>query len=211
MLRLTSQMPRDVGFWCLYCCFLVRRGPPEAGFQPHMPYPCGRFWVRRTQRKAESLCAALASLTRGVAAKDFLTRALQMLKKIGWIAAHRFLFAGLRVHLLGWPRFLVRTAVASRRCRFNPAVDEKHKTLVLGAKRELAMVAEVEAWSSGTHAAKKLRCSAMPSSLPWCWRCCGAGNYSPRRGRSRPGSNGQVPLVGSTRELNVSDRPRSKP
>jgi hypothetical protein len=29
-----------------------------------------------------------------------------MLGAIGWIAAHRFLFAGLRVHLLGWPAFL---------------------------------------------------------------------------------------------------------
>jgi len=28
------------------------------------------------------------------------------LESIGWIAAHRFLFAGLRVHLLGWPAFL---------------------------------------------------------------------------------------------------------
>jgi hypothetical protein len=29
-----------------------------------------------------------------------------MLQSIGWIAAHRFLFADLRVHLLGWPEFL---------------------------------------------------------------------------------------------------------
>jgi hypothetical protein len=30
-----------------------------------------------------------------------------MLAAIGWIAAHRFLFAELRVHLLGWPPSLV--------------------------------------------------------------------------------------------------------
>jgi hypothetical protein len=29
-----------------------------------------------------------------------------MLQSIGWIAAHRFLFADLRFHLLGWPVFL---------------------------------------------------------------------------------------------------------
>jgi hypothetical protein len=29
-----------------------------------------------------------------------------MLQSIGWIAAHRFLFTDLRVHLLGWPEFL---------------------------------------------------------------------------------------------------------
>jgi len=78
-----------------------------AAFQPHMPYQRGQFWVRRFQRQAQALCAPLASLTRPVTAKDSQTRALQMLEKIGWIAAHRFLFAELRVHLLGWPRFLV--------------------------------------------------------------------------------------------------------
>jgi hypothetical protein len=29
-----------------------------------------------------------------------------MLQSIGWMAAHRFLFADLRFHLLGWPAFL---------------------------------------------------------------------------------------------------------
>jgi len=40
-------------------------------------------------------------------AADFLNRALHMLEAIGWIAAHRFLFARLRMLLLGWPRFLI--------------------------------------------------------------------------------------------------------
>jgi len=30
-----------------------------------------------------------------------------MLESVGWIAAHRFLFAKLRAHLLGWPASLV--------------------------------------------------------------------------------------------------------
>jgi hypothetical protein len=30
-----------------------------------------------------------------------------MLASIGWIAAHRFLFSQLRVHLLGWPACLI--------------------------------------------------------------------------------------------------------
>ena len=38
---------------------------------------------------------------------SFIRRALLMLQSIGWIAAHRFLFADLRIHLLGWPPFLV--------------------------------------------------------------------------------------------------------
>jgi hypothetical protein len=29
-----------------------------------------------------------------------------MLESVGWIAAHRFLCADLRMHLLGWPAFL---------------------------------------------------------------------------------------------------------
>jgi hypothetical protein len=34
-----------------------------------------------------------------------------MLNAIGWIAAHRFLFRELRMHLLGWPRFLIPSGV----------------------------------------------------------------------------------------------------
>jgi len=37
---------------------------------------------------------------------DFVHRALAMLESTGWMAAHRFLFAGVRCHLLGWPRGL---------------------------------------------------------------------------------------------------------
>ena len=33
-------------------------------------------------------------------------QALGMLEAIGWIVAHHVLFAELRMHLLGWPRFL---------------------------------------------------------------------------------------------------------
>jgi Domain of unknown function (DUF6431) len=78
-----------------------------AAFQTNMPYQRGQFWIRRFNQQAAALCAALASLTTVVPARDFLTRALRMLEAIGWIPAHRFLFAELRAHLLGWPRFLV--------------------------------------------------------------------------------------------------------
>jgi Domain of unknown function (DUF6431) len=78
-----------------------------AAFQPNTPYQRGQFWVRRLQQQAARLSAALVGMTSVVPAKDFLTRALQMLEAIGWIPAHRFLFADLRMHLLGWPRFLI--------------------------------------------------------------------------------------------------------
>lgn len=71
-----------------------------------MPYQRGQFWVRRFRQQAEKLCAALAALIAPSAAPDFTSSALHMLGSIGWIAAHRFLFADLRVHLLGWPAFL---------------------------------------------------------------------------------------------------------
>jgi hypothetical protein len=74
--------------------------------QPRMPYQRGQFWIRRFKQQTEALCAALSSLTAVIPAKDFLTRALQMLEATGWIPAHRFLFDKLRIHLLGWPRFL---------------------------------------------------------------------------------------------------------
>jgi len=73
---------------------------------PPMPYQRGQFWIRRFRAQAEALCAALAALTRPAPAPDFVHRALIMLESTGWIAAHRFLFADLRFHLLGWPAFL---------------------------------------------------------------------------------------------------------
>lgn len=73
---------------------------------PNMPYQRGQFWIRRFQRQAENICAALATLTAPMAALNFVSRALQMLEAVGWIAGHRFLFADLRFHLLGWPAFL---------------------------------------------------------------------------------------------------------
>lgn len=72
-----------------------------AASQRTMPYQCGQFWIRRFRRQAEHLCAALAALTIPPTAPIFVSRVLRMFESIGWIAAHRFLFAELRVHLLG--------------------------------------------------------------------------------------------------------------
>ena len=71
-----------------------------------MPYQRGQFWIRRFRAQAESLCAALAAVTKPTPASEFVHRALTMLQSAGWTAAHRFLFAGVRCHLLGWPRGL---------------------------------------------------------------------------------------------------------
>ena len=71
-----------------------------------MPYQRGQFWIRRFRQQAECLCGALAAVVAPIAAPNFVTRALLMLQSAGWIVAHRFLFAELRVHLLGWPAFL---------------------------------------------------------------------------------------------------------
>lgn len=73
---------------------------------PPMPYQRGQFWIRRFRAQAAALCAALAALTQPTPAPDFVHRALAMLESASWIAAHRFLFARLRCHLLGWPRGL---------------------------------------------------------------------------------------------------------
>jgi len=90
----------------------------QAAAQSGMPYQRGQFWVRRFQSQAAAVCAALAALTAPMAAPNFITRALQMCQGVGWIAAHRFLFSGLRAHLLGWPRFLVPDG---RRAALRPA------------------------------------------------------------------------------------------
>jgi transposase-like protein len=91
----------------------------QAAAQPGMPYQRGQFWVRRFQRQAAALCPALATLTAPMAAPNFIVRALQILQSIGWIPSHRFLFPELRVHLLGWPRFLVPEG---RRATLRPAL-----------------------------------------------------------------------------------------
>jgi hypothetical protein len=88
-----------------------------ASLPPSSPYQRGQFWLRRFRTQAEVLCAALAGLTKPLPAPDFVHRALTMLQSSGWIPAHRFLFTGLRQHLLGWPRSLVpdgrRTSLVS--------------------------------------------------------------------------------------------------
>ena len=86
--------------------------------QTAMPYQRGQFWIRRFQRQAAALCAALAALAAPPAAPTFVRRALLMLQSIGWTAAHRVLFADLRFHLLGWPAFL---APDGRCAAFSPA------------------------------------------------------------------------------------------
>jgi hypothetical protein len=84
--------------------------------QPTMPYQRGQVWVRRFRTQASMLGVALTPLVTPMPAPDVVSRALDMLDAIGWIAAHRFLFAELRAHLLGWPASL--------------APDGRHTTLV---------------------------------------------------------------------------------
>jgi len=69
---------------------------------PGVAYQRGQHWVRRFSQQAEPLSAALAACTAVIAASSFVFKALGMLEKTGWTVAHRFLFSGLRMHLLGW-------------------------------------------------------------------------------------------------------------
>src|SRR3989454_12778289 len=84
----------------------------ETAHQAGMPYQRGQQWVRRFQRQAESVSAALAALVRPIVASDFVSKAIVMLEETGWVEAHRFLFQQLRQHLLGWPEFLAPAGVA---------------------------------------------------------------------------------------------------
>ena len=89
-----------------------------AASQAAMPYQRGQFWIRRFRKQAPALGVALAPLAAPVTAPGFVARTLRMLESIGWIVAHRFLFADLRMHLLGWPAFL---APDGQRAAFRPA------------------------------------------------------------------------------------------
>lgn len=79
----------------------------QEALPPTSPYQRGQSWVRRFRVQAEPLSAALSPLTDPPPALNFVTRALTMLQAAGWIPAHRFLFAALRQHLLGWSRCLI--------------------------------------------------------------------------------------------------------
>jgi transposase-like protein len=93
-------------------------GRPWKDAAPGAPYQRAQPWVRRFRNQAEGLSAALAALTAPEARPDFVSRALGMLEKTGWIEAHRFLFGAVRVHLLGWPSSL---APCGRRVSINAA------------------------------------------------------------------------------------------
>jgi transposase-like protein len=69
-------------------------------------YQRAQQWVRRFREQAEPLSAAMTALTPVQNASSFVLRAVGMLEKAGWIAAHRFVFPDLRMHLLGWPASL---------------------------------------------------------------------------------------------------------
>jgi hypothetical protein len=101
--------------WWLVVHLLPASPPPAPAptpAPPPMPYQRGQFWRRRFRAQAESLCVALAAIAKPAHAPGFVERALSMLGSTGWTPAHRFLFADLRQHLLGWPPSL---APAGRR------------------------------------------------------------------------------------------------
>ena len=81
-------------------------------------YQRAQQWVRRFEKQAERLSAAMTALTPVQNASSFVLRAMGMLEKTGWIAAHQFVFRDLRMHLLGWPPSL---APHGRRIRLDAA------------------------------------------------------------------------------------------
>ena len=96
---------------------LVHGKSLPSSLPPAAPYQRGQFWARRFRAQAAALCLALATLATPAVTLDFVPRALAMLESAGWIPAHRFLFAGLRAHLLGWPPWL---APDGRRAALGP-------------------------------------------------------------------------------------------
>jgi hypothetical protein len=97
----------------------------RAAAQTAMPYQRGQFWIRRFQKQAPALSLALVPLETPGHLRDpaanFVARALRMLESVGCIAAHRFLFAQLHVHLLGWPADLIATGRRTTLSAASPA------------------------------------------------------------------------------------------
>jgi hypothetical protein len=122
--RTVSLLPEFVLPWLRFsisviAMFLVARllngltlvAAARAAAQTAMPYQRGQFWIRRFQKQAPALSLSLSAVGDAGHLRDpaanFVARALRMLESVGWIAAHRFLFSQLRVHLLGWPADLI--------------------------------------------------------------------------------------------------------
>lgn len=105
------------------------RAAAEAAKEKDAPYQRGQSWVRRFIGQAEKVSAALAGLVEPAAAPDFVSKAMCMLEETGWVEGHRFLFERLRVHLLGWPRFLAPSGIAVRIARASPAGEPHHTAL----------------------------------------------------------------------------------
>ena len=101
---------------------LVHKRTLQQALPEKAPYQRGQHWLRRFGSRAERLCASLSALTAPVKADSFALRALGMLNSVerGFIGAHRFLFAQLRDHMLGWPPSL---APDGRRTALNSAVN----------------------------------------------------------------------------------------
>jgi Domain of unknown function (DUF6431) len=136
--RTVSLLPEFVLPWLRFSIsviarFLVARllngltlvAAARAAAQTAMPYQRGQFWIRRFQEKAPALSLALVPLETPGHLRDpaanFVARALRMLESVGCIAAHRFLFSQLRVHLLGWPADLIPTGRRTTLSAASPA------------------------------------------------------------------------------------------
>jgi hypothetical protein len=136
--RTVSLLPEFILPWVRFsisviALFLVARllngltlvAAARAAAQTAMPYQRGQFWIRRFQKKAPALSLALVPLETPGHLRDpaanFVASALRVLESVGWIAAHRFLFAQLRVHLLGWPADLIASGRRTTLSAASPA------------------------------------------------------------------------------------------
>ena len=85
--------------------------------------------MRRFVKQAPAVSAALVALTPVSVAASFVSKALRMLERTGWMKAHRFLFSNLRMHLLGWGRTLAphgRRVILNGRFRGADGVPTDH-------------------------------------------------------------------------------------
>jgi hypothetical protein len=95
---------------------------------PPISYQRGQFWIRRFRAQAETLCAALAALTKPAAAPSFVQRALAMLESTGWIAAHRFPLSPAGLAPRSGSRRPPRRIVFLRRARLSRPTHHLHGT-----------------------------------------------------------------------------------
>ena len=151
-------------------------------------------------RRPSALCATLGCPDQPISDFFAIHRALAMLESTGWIAAHRFLFAGVRYHLLGAGllQFRLPTAVAPQSPPPRRPPELPHTPFAWRREAFRRKLPSRRKTNSMDDKAEKIALFRYGLIAP-CWKHCPAAELT-RRSRSPPASKTfLIPAVARSR------------